>query len=71
MGNKLFIKICSDQGTTCVYDLNKVSEIFKEGDKTIKIIIDGVKEVWTFASKDNRDKNFEDLEQLLLKLNIN
>lgn len=66
---KKFVQVIEDGKLKCLYDLYKVSSVFRIDNVSLKIIIGGVENTWNFSDKENCDKNFNFLIEELAKLN--
>lgn len=70
MAKKKFVKIVQGDKVLSVYDLYKVSKVFRVNDKTIEIIIDSVSETWAYPDKDTCDRNYDWIVNELFKLDV-
>lgn len=67
-----FIKISSignHEDVTAVYDISKLAFASTQDDTHIKIILDGVEQIWNFASRQDRDRNFKEIIEIIDQLN--
>lgn len=67
---KKYIAVTAKDGKiTSVYDLCKISEVFRVDDTSLRVIIDSVQEMWSYSDKQTCDNCYDWIVRELLKLN--
>lgn len=67
---KKFVTVSDKDGKiTSVYDLCKISEVFRVDDVSLSVIIDSVQEMWSYGDKQTCDNCYNWIVRELLKLN--
>lgn len=68
---KKLVKITNPRGEiTYVFDLSKISEIYRLSDSAIKVVIDSVSETWRYDNKQECDKHFDLIVSGLIEMSI-